>query len=184
VDILIADDDAVARLMLSRMLEHAGHRVLLAQDGLEAWNVFQAVACRCVITDWMMPHLDGLTLCRRIRELPGRPYTYVMALTARGGLENYLAAMEAGLDDCLTKPFDPRELQAKLIVAQRILALHTELGQLQQLLSVCAYCKRVREGPSQWTALDQYVARRTRTQFSHGLCPECEERYLKPQLER
>jgi signal transduction histidine kinase len=129
--ILIAEDDATSRTIIAHVLHQFGHEVLETADGEEAWAVYQREPVPLLISDWMMPGLDGLELVRRIRSA-GRPrYTYVILLTVLGGKESYLEAMEAGVDDFITKPFDVDQLRTRLRVAERILGLQTELRELE-----------------------------------------------------
>jgi diguanylate cyclase (GGDEF)-like protein/putative nucleotidyltransferase with HDIG domain len=125
--ILLVEDDASTAHALARLLGALGHEVVPAADGVEAWSLIQGRHVQVVLSDWMMPWMDGLELCRRIRGLAGRPYTYVVLFTARGGCEDRLAALAAGADDFLAKPFDTRELVARLAVAHRLLATQEEL---------------------------------------------------------
>lgn len=128
---LVAEDDATSRVILAHVLHQLGHEVLETADGEEAWAAFQREHVPLLISDWMMPGLDGLELVRRIRAA-GRPrYTYVILLTVLGGKRNYLEAMQAGTDDFITKPFDVDQLHARLRVAERILGLQTELRELE-----------------------------------------------------
>ncbi len=124
--ILIAEDDTVSRLLLARSVEKLGHTCEIAVDGEQAWAMFGASEYELVISDWMMPSLDGLDLCRRIRAHTGG-YTYFILLTALGGKENFVSGMEAGADDYLTKPLDRDALKARLMVAARIMTLHRQL---------------------------------------------------------
>src|ERR671924_2239364 len=105
MNVLIADDDAMMRLMLQRAVEHQRHACLVAQDGLEAWQLFQAHPVDVVISDWLMPLVDGVELCRRVRKQMDRAssYTYFVFLTALGDKEHMHAAMQAGADDYLAK---------------------------------------------------------------------------------
>ncbi|PQV62550.1 response regulator receiver modulated diguanylate cyclase [Abditibacterium utsteinense] len=132
MQILIAEDDAVSRLVLSATLKKMGHEVKTTSSGGEAWAALNEMHCPLLISDWMMPDIDGLELCRRVRALHdegrrGAPYTYIILLTALAGKTNYLGAMDAGADDFITKPFDADQLAARLRVAERILALHQSL---------------------------------------------------------
>lgn len=119
--ILVADDDEVSALVLSARLEDLGYDVKVAADGAEAWDAFQEGDYRLLILDWMMPHLDGMELCRRIRESARDRYTYIILLTGRTDRKDRLEALEGGADDFLTKPLDQGELLARLKAADRIL---------------------------------------------------------------
>jgi type IV pilus assembly protein PilB len=123
--VLIAEDDAVSRRILRSMVESLGHECLAADDGLEAWETYQSTAhIDVVISDWMMPNMDGLDLCRRVRSLERASYTFFIILTALKGNERLLEGLRAGADEYLTKPIDREQLQARLVVASRITALH------------------------------------------------------------
>jgi DNA-binding response OmpR family regulator len=127
MNVLIADDDGVSRLLLSASLRKRGHDVREAHDGVEALAIWEEERQRLVISDWMMPDLDGLEFCRKIRAESDSELTYVILLTARSGQANYLEAMEAGVDDFLSKPFEKDQLAARLRVAERILDLDENL---------------------------------------------------------
>jgi len=123
--VLIAEDDAVSRRILRSMVEGLGHECLAANDGLEAWETYQSTAdIDVVISDWMMPDMDGLELCRRVRAFERARYTFFIILTALKGSGRLLEGLRAGADEYLTKPIDREQLQARLAVASRITALH------------------------------------------------------------
>ncbi len=126
--ILIADDDAVSRTILRRAIEKFGHECLAAEDGEKAWRLYEEnLDVDVIISDWMMPNVDGLELCRRVRSADRECYTYFIFLTALGDKEHLLMGMEAGGDDYLTKPLDRDELQVRLISASRVTSLHRRL---------------------------------------------------------
>ena len=126
--ILIADDDSIPRRLLHAALVKAGHEVVSTCDGTEAWQVLQAAdAPRLVILDWLMPGMDGVEVCRRVRQRDTAPYSYLILLTSKDRKEDLIAGLEAGADDYLTKPFDPQELQVRLRTGQRVLDLQTAL---------------------------------------------------------
>jgi two-component system NtrC family sensor kinase len=129
--ILIAEDDTTSRVILAEIVAQLGHEVVTAVNGQEAWAIFHREHVPFVISDWMMPDLDGIELIRRIRAENRARYTYVILLTALGGKENYLEAMRAGADDFANKPLDSDQLHARLRVAERILGLQRELVQLE-----------------------------------------------------
>jgi sigma-B regulation protein RsbU (phosphoserine phosphatase) len=174
--ILVAEDDAVSSLVLTAQLRKLGYEVITADNGRDGWYLYRRQGPRIVITDWMMPVIDGLELTRMIRNDPRAMYTYVIILTALGGKGSYVEGMNAGADDFVTKPFDVDTLNARLRVAERVLSLQAEVNQLQGLLPICAYCKRIRDEKNAWQPLESYVAVRADTSFSHTTCPECRKR--------
>lgn len=133
--VLIADDEPVNRMVLSRKLRQWGHEPVLAEDGAQAWAMMQAEPFRMVITDWMMPELDGIELTRRIRSSPLGGYTYVLLLTARSGVEAVVEGIEAGADDFVTKPFQMEELRARLRSGERVLQLESDLAEHNRRLT-------------------------------------------------
>ncbi len=200
--VLIADDDAVSRQFLAVTLRGWGYDVVEACDGEAAWQALAVLAAegragdvgahppRLAILDWMMPALDGLQLCAKIRRSPPHAGTYVLLLTARGRKEDVLRGLRAGADDYLVKPFDREELRARLQVGQRILDLQESLAAhvreleaalrrvrtLQGLLPICAYCKKIRNDKNYWQQVEAYLGEHTQAQFTHGICPECFEK--------
>ena len=127
MQILVADDDRTSRLLVRASLEKLGHDADLVTDGEEAWGRYRASGADVLITDRVMPGMDGLELCRRIRAEPVGSYTYIVMMTGLADRSDVLAAMEAGADDYLTKPVDPFDLQAGLVAAQRVTGLHRQL---------------------------------------------------------
>ncbi len=125
--ILIVEDDLLSSLVLRKTLEKMGHEIVTAVDGVDAWHRVQQDDIRLVISDWMMPRMDGLDLCRRIRSRPHRAYIYIFLLTAKQQREDRIEGLRAGADDFLVKPLDRSELMARVHVALRILAMQEEL---------------------------------------------------------
>jgi sigma-B regulation protein RsbU (phosphoserine phosphatase) len=160
-------------MVLSTALTDLGHEVLSAEDGEDAWYRYISETPRIVITDWMMPKLNGLELCRKIRADRRLLYTYCIMLTALGGRESFLEGMNAGADDFLTKPVDIHILHARVRVAERVIRLQSEASDLEGLLPICTYCKQIRDDRDTWQPIEQYVAARTETSFAQNLCPEC-----------
>jgi len=173
VKVLIAEDDPVSSLVLSSKLKKLGYEVVVTENGRDAWFAYQREGPRIVITDWMMPIIDGLELCRMIRAENRDQYTYIIMLTALGGKGSYLEGMNAGADDFVTKPFDMEGLKARLSVAERVLHLQTEVSQLEGLLPICSFCKKIRDADNVWHSVETYVEDRTETAFEHALCPDC-----------
>ena len=177
--ILIADDDRMTTIMLSRTLEEWGFEVRVADDGPSAWGcVTGDDPPALAIVDWMMPGLEGIELCRRIREAPPPSPIYLILLTSRTSREDLVAGLEAGADDYLTKPFDPVELRARIHVGQRTLALMASIKRLNGLLPICSYCKRIRSDQNYWEQVENYITEHSDARFSHGICPSCFDKVL------
>jgi len=177
--ILIAEDDPVSVKILQFTLQHYGHEVVAAGNGTEAWELFDRDPVRVIVSDWMMPGLDGLELCQKVRERPKTDYTYFILLTAiNTGRDNLRKAMDAGIDDFLSKPLDREAILMRLRVAERILEFTTQIRQLKELIPICMYCKRVRDDTNYWDQVETYIHTHTGSNFSHGICPECFDKQM------
>jgi len=132
--ILVAEDDYVSRLLVKRTINKIGHKVLEAENGVLAWQIFQDQSPEMIISDWMMPEMDGLELCRKIRAAGRKQYSYVMLLTAKDSTSDLVEVFEAGADDYIIKPFKPDELRSRIKTGERIVGLEREHIQLHQEL--------------------------------------------------
>lgn len=181
-EIMIADDDAVSQTRLKAILEGLGYTPRVFDNGWDAWNAFDEQPARIVISDWQMPGLDGVNFCKLIRNRPTTPYTYFILVTAAFTTDDdYTHAIGADVDDFLIKPLRRDAIWRRLHVARRILQFTQHIQQLEQLLPICMYCKRIREGEQNasdatWEPMEKYIHERTGSEFSHGICPECFER--------
>ncbi len=185
MNILIAEDDFISRKLLVNILEELGHEVTVASDGQEALEAYRTQPMRLIITDWLMPRLDGLELVDRIRENDLCDYTYIVLLTANiGQRENYFKAMEAGVDDFLAKPLDRIELEIRIRVAERILCASSRIESLENVLTICAYTKKIKFPDEGWTTIEEFMRKRLGITLSHGIEPEYYERVIKPQLQQ
>ena len=182
--ILAVEDDPSAAMVIESVLRYLGHEVILATTADDAFARVKAEPIRIVVSDWLMGRADGLDLCRRIRQT-SRDYVYFILLTQREASdENEQLAMVAGVDDFLTKPVVPRELRMRLHVAQRILGYTQQVQQLESFLPVCSYCNKVRDDRDFWQQIEEYIRKRTGTRFSHGVCPDCYQKIVVPQLDQ
>jgi len=189
--ILIAEDEKTSRRILEKALSRAGHQVLAVEDGIKALASIQKEVPEMLITDWMMPDLDGLELCRRVRALNLPSYVYIILWTALTQKENIITGLDAGADDYITKPFDKTELLARVRAGERIVTLESSLRQknkelsealaqvkqLKGLLPICMYCKKIRNDENYWQQIEDYIAHHSEAEFSHGVCPECYEKH-------
>jgi sigma-B regulation protein RsbU (phosphoserine phosphatase) len=178
--ILVAEDDPISARVLQVGLEKLGYETLIARDGDEAWHQFDKEPVRLIVSDWMMPGMDGLELCKKVRARSQIPYTYFILLTAnRTSPENYALATTAGVDDFLTKPLNREVIRMRLAVAERILNYTAQIRQLQEMIPICVYCRKVRDENDYWDMVESYIQKETGSRFSHGACPECCEKELE-----
>lgn len=132
--VLVAEDTVISRRLLENFLQKWGHEVAAAADGATAWRLFEAGDFPIVISDWMMPEMDGLELVRRIRASSRPGYVYTILLTARSQKEDVIAGMEAGADDFITKPFDRDELRVRVRAGERVVRLEQTLAEQNRAL--------------------------------------------------
>jgi len=185
VKILAVEDDPVARAVLHQALLRLGHEVVDAADGTEALRLLEKEPVRVIVSDWMMPEMDGLALCRAVRGRVEADYVYFILLTSRtADVDNQREAIEAGVDDFLSKPLNSQDIWMRLRVAERILRYATEVRQLEAFLPICGYCKKVRDDQNYWQQIESYINERTGTDFSHSVCPDCYQRVVMPELEK
>ena len=195
--ILIADDEPVSRRLLQLTLLKWGYEVTAVNDGHEAWQALQqAEAPALAILDWIMPGLDGIEVCRRIRQLSLSLPVYIIFLTSKGSREDIVEGLQAGADDFLTKPFDTQELQARLQVGVRVVKLQAELAQrikeleaalnqvnqLEGILPICSYCKKIRDDKDYWQQIESYIEDHSEALFTHSICPDCYHSQVEPEL--
>jgi len=139
MNILVAEDDPVSRRLLETRLARWGYQTTSASNGEEAWRLLQLEdAPRLVILDWMMPGMDGVEVCRKVRTRGGEPYTYIILLTAKDSKDDVILGLEAGADDYLTKPFNAHELEVRLRAGRRIVDLQAELIRAREELRIQA----------------------------------------------
>jgi phosphoserine phosphatase RsbU/P len=195
--ILIAEDDATSRIVLATVLTKDGYDVTATDDGGAAWEVLQKPeAPRLAILDLMMPGIDGLELVRRVRAIPSVAPPYLIIVSTKSEKSDVIAALDAGANDYLTKPFDPGELRARIEVGRRMIEMRFELNekvkQLKQALAevrtlkgivpICANCKNVRDDQGYWNRVESYLNEHTEADFTHAVCPDCMKR-LYPQFD-
>jgi phosphoserine phosphatase RsbU/P len=194
--ILVAEDDPVTRKVLAVTLERLGWDVITAKDGNDAWEVFESLkgkgAPELAVLDWMMPGLEGIEICRRLRATPGFELVYVILLTSRGDKDDLSDGLAAGANDYIAKPFDPVELEARVRVGERMVSLQSSLAArvteleaalgevraLQGLLPICSYCKKVRNEANYWEQVDSYLTSHSSLELTHGICPVCLDKMM------
>jgi DNA-binding response OmpR family regulator len=197
VRILVAEDDPVTRRILEASLGRLGWDVITAEDGTSAWRILENLEGQnppeLVLLDWMMPGMDGIQICRKLRSTPGFELVYIILLTSRSDTEDLAMGLMAGANDYITKPFHPAELESRVRGGERMVKLQRSLSarikqleealrevkRLQGLLPICSYCKKVRNEANYWEQVESYFSSHSDLDFTHSICPSCTDKMLK-----
>ena len=188
--ILIADDDAPSSFILNSLLASWGYTVRSAADGNEAWEILnEPEHPQLLLLDWVMPGIEGPEIVRRLRQRAPEKSYYSIIITSRNDTDSAAKALNAGADDFIGKPFDNNELRARVAVGYRTNCLQTALSehiqdlsqalnrvrQLEGIIPICMYCKKIRDDHDGWNQMEQYITEHSEARFSHGICPKCAE---------
>ena len=189
--ILVAEDDPLTLGLLTELVRKWDYETISVNNGDMAWESLRRDdEPLIVLADWQIPGVHGDELCKRARsQLTAKPLHIILTTATQLTVESKVRALAAGADDYLLKPYDPRELQARLHVGERALVLQVDLRkrvaeleralseaqQLKGLLCMCSDCKRIRDEQERWQTIENYLAARTDVSFTHGLCPKCSE---------
>jgi diguanylate cyclase (GGDEF)-like protein len=165
--VLVVDDSPVYRKLVEQLFTVEPYSLLFAGNGAEALEMFHEHSPCMVITDWLMPDLSGLELCKRIRADRTRPYTYVILITSKKEKGSVVKGLQAGADDFLTKPFDPEEMLARMGVGRRIVDLHRELAAKSLKLEEAARTDPLTGLPNR-RAMEEWALRQLRGAARHG----------------
>ena len=196
--VLVADDEPVSRTVVGAMLKKAGYEVSFASDGDQAWQHLSGPNPPPVaLLDWEMPGLAGPEVVQRIRAQDEQAPIYIILLTSRDSSADIVTGLKAGANDYVTKPANEDELVARVNVGARVIELQIALAErvrsleealanvkaLQTLLPMCAYCKAIRNDQNYWEKVETYFHDHSGVSFSHSYCPNCYDRFVKPQLD-
>ena len=194
--LLLADDDPMFCRLAQKILAR-DYELVLAHDGEQAWQAITTPPIPSLaLLNWIMPKLEGLELCRRIRAHQATARAYVLLITAKARTEDIVRGLEAGADDYIVKPFQAAEFRARVQVGARIVRLQDALADriakleeaLQQvdtlgrLLPICSYCHSIRDDRDYWEQLESYLSKHSHLEFTHGVCPTCYAKHLGPEL--
>jgi len=192
--VLIAEDNVVTAARLRGLTHSWGYDAVITTDGPATLAALESPdAPRLILLDWVMPGMDGVEVCRWIRQRADGEHAYVIMLTARAEHKDMVEGFAAGADDFLVKPFDADELRSRLKAAARIVDLQVRLAAnigaltsalasvktLKGMLPICGYCKSIRDDSNYWHAVEEYVTDHADVAFSHGICPTCLEAALE-----
>ena len=186
--ILIAEDDKTSCNILKALLTKQGHEVIETVDGVQALQaMLKPDAPTLAILDWLMPQMDGPEVVSRIRTVPTDLPPYIIMLTVKSDKMDIVEGLDAGADDYLSKPYDPRELYARVNVGRRILAMQAAMAEkvrqlqntlehvkmLRGIIPICSNCKKIRDDKGYWNQVEVYIRDHSDAEFSHGICPDC-----------
>ncbi len=195
--VLVADDHDVNRKLLRTILAAEGYTVIEAANGIDALNVLESSDTPIVgLIDWEMPEMEGIEVCRQARALPHAMPLFLILVTVRDTKRDVVTGLMAGANDYITKPFDKTELLARVKVGAQMVELQQTLTerveelkealisvkQLSGLLPICSYCKKIRDDQNYWQQVESYVGKHSEAQFSHSICPQCYDEFVKPQM--
>ena len=198
LQVLVADDEPVSRTVVGAMLKKAGYPVVFAPDGEQAWQALTTGnPPPLALLDWEMPGLQGPEVVERLRAVDTQTPTYVILLTSRDSSADVVRGLRAGADDYVTKPANEDELIARVNVGAKVVQLQAALADrvrsleealanvqaLQTLLPMCAYCKSIRNDQNYWEKVETYFSQHSNVSFTHSYCPNCYERFVKPELD-
>jgi phosphoserine phosphatase RsbU/P len=196
--VLIAEDNRISSRILQIRLTKWGYEGVKASSGIDALEQLTGKdAPQMALLDWMLPGIDGLEVCKRVRSLDGVEQSYIIMMTDKATSQNIVEGLNAGADDYLTKPFNDEELRARLHAGLRITQLQSSLTQrimdlefamskvkeLQGLLPICSYCKTVRDDSGYWHQVTQYVSNDDHIPLAHDICPNCNEIHLQAEID-
>ena len=194
VKVLVVEDDPFFSRVLQKRLAVEGYQVQSAADGREGMKLIVSFEPDLVISDWMMPEVDGLELCQSVKTGLGDAAPYFILLTAKGEIDDRLLGLQTGADDYLVKPCDQAELMARVRAGLRIVLLSQELRHtvnelklanaeleaarslpqpLAEQLPACSICKKIRDDEGKWQPLEEYLLAMELAEFTHGVCPDC-----------
>ena len=198
LQVLVADDEAVSRTVVGAMLKKAGYPVIYATDGDQALRTLDSEAPPALaLLDWEMPGLQGPEVVQRIRKKQIQTPTYVILLTSRDSSADIVQGLRAGAGDYVAKPANEDGLIARVSVGARVVELQAALAERvrsleealanvkawQTLLPMCAYCKSIRNDQNYWEKVETYFTQHSNVSFTHSYCPNCYERFVRPELE-
>ena len=191
--VLVADDDIITRRLIENIIVKNGYESMICNNGTDALEqLSKPNAPNLAILDWNMPGIQGIEICRRLRELKLKINPYLIILTASmNEKKDVLESFRTGANDYMEKPFDAKELIARVKLGEKLISLEIKLADridaleeankhiktLQGILPICMHCHDIRKDNESWERIEEYISRHTDAQFSHGLCPKCMKKH-------
>ena len=171
--ILIVDDSALNLQVIGLKLKTAGYNIVAAQSGKEALEIAKKEAFDLILLDIMMPDMDGIEVCRLLKEQELTQKIPIIFLTAKSDTIDIIAGFKAGCVDYVPKSFSTEELLARVRAHVELKKAREEIISLKGMLPICAHCKKIRDDRGYWENIENYLCTHTEVSFTHGICPEC-----------
>ena len=172
--VLVVDDNPQNLQVLGPMLENKGYDVAFATSGEQALEFIDSETPDLVLLDIMMPGMDGYQVCKRLKKEKTTASIPVIFLTAKSDADDIVQGFEAGGVDYVTKPFNSAELLARVKTHLELKNAREEIKTLRGIIPICAHCKKVRNDSGFWEQVEVYVRDHSEAEFTHGLCPDCQ----------
>ena len=188
-----------SQVTLETALADLGHDLVVTGDGRTACAIMlKPDAPKLAILDWMMPGMDGVEVCRKIRATKFSDPAYLIILTVRNKTEDIVKGLKSGANDYIVKPYNVEELQVRVGVGCRVVEMQTAMARqikdlqsamaqvktLQGFLPICTYCKKIRNDKQYWQQVESYISEHSTTRFSHAICPDCYKNHVQPGLDK
>lgn len=190
--VLVVDDNPKNLQVVSKVIAHAGYRVAAATDFQRTLRMVIDTPPDLILLDIVMPGMDGLQLCRRLKETPEAMEIPIIMLTVQAGADNIVEGFNAGAADYVTKPFNPEELLARVNTQIELKRIHdqqkklilqlqqalSEVKQLSALIPICCHCKKVRADKGYWLQVEEYIATHSSARIRYSTCPDCRQQKM------
>ncbi len=195
--ILLVEDDKILRKILKEEIKnHFKFEIVETERGIKAINFEKDEEVKIVPLDWELPDIDGIRVWNFLRKINRKTYPYIIMLTGKNKKEDIILGLNQGTDDYIGKPFDLKEMIARIKVGKRTISILDvlrekidalenslkEINILKGLLPICSYCKSIMVDEDYWEKLEDYLLKNTEVKLSHGVCPECYSKHIEPKL--
>jgi DNA-binding response OmpR family regulator len=171
--ILVIDDNPQNLQVVGSILVEQGYTPRAVQSGKQALKSLETFVPELILLDVSMPEMNGFETCRQIKAMTVGKDIPIIFLTARTEIDDILEGFDIGAVDYVSKPFNSRELLARIKLHLELKWSKEEINRLESFLPICSFCKKIRDDKGYWDSVEKYISDRTESEFSHSICPEC-----------